>query len=59
MVRGGRIVANVDIYDYILHGRLSGNIMLRDGDVIIVGPYEQLVEMRGEVKRPMWYEVRK
>ena len=58
VVRGGRIVANVDIYDYILHGRLSGNIMLRDGDVIIVGPYEQLVEMRGEVKRPMWYEVR-
>ena len=58
VVRDGRIVANVDIYDYILHGRLSGNIMLRDGDVIIVGPYEQLVEMRGEVKRPMWYEVR-
>ena len=54
VVRGGRIVANVDIYDYILHGRLSGNIMLRDGDVIIVAPYEQLVEMRGEVKRPMW-----
>lgn len=58
VMRGGRIVANVDIYDYILHGRLTGNIMLRDGDVIIVGPYEQLVEMRGAVKRPMWYEVR-
>lgn len=58
VVRGGRIVANVDIYDYILNGRLSGNIMLRDGDVIIVGPYEQLVEMRGEVKRPMYYEAR-
>lgn len=58
VVRGGHIVANVDIYDYILNGRLTGNILLHDGDVILVGPYEQLVEIRGRVKRPMRYEMR-
>lgn len=56
--RGGRVVASVDVYDYILNGRLSGNIMLRDNDVILVDTYKNLVEVRGWVKRPMFYEMK-
>lgn len=56
--RGSRVVAHVDIYDYILNGQLSGNILLRDGDVILVDTYHDLVEVRGWVKRPMYYETR-
>lgn len=56
--RGGRVVATVDVYDYILNGRLSGNIMLRDNDVILVDTYKNLVEVRGWVKRPMFYEMK-
>lgn len=56
--RGSRVVAHVDIYDYILNGQLSGNILLRDGDVILVDTYQDLVEVRGWVKRPMYYETR-
>ncbi|MDE6000357.1 MAG: SLBB domain-containing protein [Bacteroidaceae bacterium] len=57
--RNGRLVTVVDIYEYILNGRLAGNVMLQDGDVIQVDPYECLVGITGNVKRPMYYEMRK
>ena len=49
----------VDIYDYILNGRLTGNVRLAEGDVIVVGPYDCLVNISGKVKRPMFYEMKK
>ena len=57
--RGGRQISTVDIYDYILNGRMTGNVRLQDNDVIIVGPYDALVSIEGNVKRPMFYEMRK
>ena len=56
--RGGSLVTIVDIYEYILNGRLAGNIRLKDGDVIQVGTYDCLVSVTGNVKRPMYYEMR-
>lgn len=57
--RGGRLATVVDIYEYILNGRLAGNIPLQEGDVIQVGTYDCLVGITGKVKRPMFYEMRK
>ena len=57
--RQGRQVSVVDIYEYILNGRLAGNVRLQDNDVIQVGPYEGIVDITGRVKRPMAYELRK
>ena len=57
--RGGRQLTVVDVYDYILNGNLSGNVRLADNDVIVVGPYDCLVDIVGQVKRPMAYEMRK
>ena len=57
--RNGRLVTVVDMYEFILNGRLAGNITLQDNDVIQVGPYESLVGITGSVKRPMFYEMRK
>jgi len=57
--RNGRLVTVVDIYEYILNGRLAGNINLQDNDVIQVGTYDCLVGITGNVKRPMFYEMRK
>ena len=56
--RNGKLVTVVDIYQYILNGRLAGNIRLHENDMIIVGPYECLVGIAGNVKRPMFYEMR-
>lgn len=57
--RGGRLVTVVDFYEYLLNGRLAGNINLEDDDVIHVEPYDCLVGITGNVKRPMFYEMRK
>lgn len=56
--RNGKLVTVVDVYEYILHGRLAGNIRLQESDVIVVSPYECLVGISGNVKRPMFYEMR-
>lgn len=56
--RNNRQVASVDLYDYILNGKLTGNVSLQSNDVIVVGPYESLVQVAGKVKRPMYYEMR-
>ncbi len=56
--RNGKLISTVDVYQYILNGRLSGNIRLQENDMIIVGPYEALVNIRGHIKRPMFYEMR-
>ena len=58
VIRDGRVVTVVDVYEYILHGRLAGNIRLKEGDVIQVGAYDCLVGISGNVKRPMFYEMR-
>ena len=56
--RGGRIISKVDVYDYILNGKLTGNVMLQDNDAIIVGAYDALVNISGAIKRPMFYEMK-
>lgn len=57
--RDNHLVTTVDVYDYILNGKLTGNIKLSDNDVISVGPYDCLVNITGKVKRPMFYEMKK
>jgi protein involved in polysaccharide export with SLBB domain len=57
--RQGRQISVVDVYEFILNGRLAGNVRLQDNDVVQVGPYESIVDITGRVKRPMAYEMRK
>ena len=57
--RQGRLITVVDVYEFILNGRLAGNVRLQDNDVIQVGPYDCIVDVEGNVKRPMAYEMRK
>ena len=56
--RNGKIVSKIDVYDYIINGKLTGNILLQDNDAIIVGTYDALVSIRGAIKRPMYYEMK-
>ena len=57
--RRGKLLSNVDVYDFLLNGKLSGDVRLQDNDVITVSPYEALVNITGKVKRPMFYEMKK
>ena len=57
--RSGRQIATIDVYDYLLNGNQNGDIRLQDNDIVQVGPYECLVDVRGKVKRPMFYEMKR
>ena len=56
--RNGKVISTIDVYDFILNGNLTGDVMLQDNDVILVGAYENLVTVEGCVKRPMIYEMK-
>ena len=56
--RNGRHISTVDIYDFLLNGKLTGDVRLQDNDIITVRPYEALVCITGKVKRPMYYEMK-
>ena len=57
LVRNGKVYADVDVYDFILSGKGPGELILQEGDMIIVPPYKELVDIEGSVKRPMYYEM--
>lgn len=59
LVRNGKKIADVDIYEFIMQGKIKEDISLQEGDVIIVPAYEMLVEVEGNVKRPMLFELKK
>ena len=57
LVRGGKKIANFDIYDFLINGSEKGNLGLQDQDVIIVPPYKNRVWVEGQVKRKGFYEM--
>ena len=59
LVRNGKKIATVDVYDFIMQGKIKDDIRLEEGDVIIVPAYDLLVKMSGNVKRPMKFEMKK
>lgn len=59
VTRNGKTVAKVDVYDFIMKGKTQDDIRLQEGDVIIVPAYEALVQISGNVKRPMRFEMKK
>ena len=57
LIRKGKVVATVDIYDFIRDGKMNETI-LEEGDIINVPAYDILVDISGNVKRPMSYELK-
>ena len=58
VVRNGKTVATVDVYDFLTNGNRSSDIRLEEGDVILVRPYKIMVKADGKLKRPMYFEMK-
>ena len=58
VIRADKVVARLDVYEYLQNGSMSGDIRLDEGDVILVGAYKSLVAVKGGVKRPMHFELK-
>lgn len=58
VMRDGKVFAILDVYNFIMQGKFKDDIRLQDGDVVLVDPYESLIQITGKVKRPMFYEMK-
>ena len=59
LVRNGRTIATIDVYQFIMKGNIQDDVRLQEGDVVIVPAYAILVKIDGKVKRPMRFEMKK
>jgi len=57
LIRNNKTIASLDIYEYLLNGTQNANLKLQDQDVLLVGPYQNLITVEGAVKRPGIYEL--
>ena len=58
LIRNGKKVVSVDVYEFLMNGTMPEDISLQEGDLVMVPPYEALVDISGNVKRPMFYEMK-
>ncbi len=58
LIRDNKLISTIDVYAYLTEGIRSGDQRLKNGDVIIVRPFQVRVELDGEVKRPGLYELK-
>lgn len=58
VARNGKVIADLDVYNFIMKGKMKDDVRLQEGDVILVDPYNCLVQITGKVKRPMFYEMK-
>ena len=58
IIRSGKKIAFLDIYDFLLKGELKNNVRLQDQDIIRIPTYLNRVEMVGEIKRPAIFEMK-
>ena len=57
--RAGKLITTLDLYDLLINGDSSNDIMLQSGDVVFVSPVGERVTVAGEVTRPAIYELGK
>ena len=56
--RGNKLVEDVDLYDFLLHGIRNGSAPFESGDTLLVPPAGSQVAVFGAVKRPAIYELK-
>lgn len=58
LIRNGKTIATFDLYDFLLNGDLTNNLVLQDQDIVKVNAYKMRVELLGEIKRPAIFETK-
>ena len=56
--RAGKVVQTVDLYDLLINGDSSNDIILQSGDVVFIPSQSKSVSILGEVRRPAIYELK-
>lgn len=56
--RAGKLIQKVDLYDLLINGDSSNDILLQSGDVVFIPTQGETVSILGEVRRPAIYELK-
>jgi protein involved in polysaccharide export with SLBB domain len=57
VIRRGKTVETLDLYPLLITGKMAKDPQLQEGDVVFVPTYEKRVLLKGEVKRPLLFEL--
>jgi polysaccharide export outer membrane protein len=55
--RAGKLIKTLDLYDLLIKGDSSNDVLLQSGDVVFIAPIGRTVSIDGEVRRPAIYEL--
>jgi protein involved in polysaccharide export with SLBB domain len=58
LIRDGKVIDTLDLYDLLIHGSTADDAKLLQGDVVFVPPVGRTVAVDGEVQRPAIYELK-
>jgi protein involved in polysaccharide export with SLBB domain len=58
LIRSGKIIDTLDVYDILINGKYNFSNGLRSGDSILVNPAKKLVSLESGVMRPSTYELK-
>lgn len=56
LIRDNKVISTIDIYDFLLKGDKTNDVVLKDQDIIKVNPYKARLSLIGEVKHPAIFE---
>ena len=58
LIRSGKVIDTLDIYEVLVFGKYNFSSGLRSGDSIVVGPREKVVSIETGVMRPATFEMK-
>ena len=58
LVRNNQLTETIDVYPFLTDGIKRGDVRLKSGDVVIVRPLQNRVELEGEVRKPGFFELK-
>ena len=58
LIRSGKVIDTLDIYEVLVFGKYNFSSGLRTGDSIVIGPREKIVSIESGVMRPSIFEMK-
>lgn len=58
VLRQNKVIAQIDVYDFLIHANTDHNITLRDQDILFIPTYNKRVAATGTFKREGYYELK-
>lgn len=58
LIRNGKVIEHIDVYDFLINSDTKGNVQLRDQDILFIPTYQIRAEVEGAFKRNNYFELK-